>query len=93
LYENAARVYVNAGNLIHTAHVDFGLQPVAQEVLLPLKDAPTGQAAAKFETAYAALAVVRKEACIKPDLNLADFQGRGMCSTGYRRIAGWSLPL
>jgi hypothetical protein len=86
-------VYETAGNPLYNAHVDFGLQAVAAEVLQPLQDAPPGPAAAKFDTAYAVLAVVRKEACIKPDLTLADFKGRGMCSTGYRRIAGWSIPM
>lgn len=67
---------------VYLAHRDHGLEPLVAEFY-------GGDAGNE----YYAVAVVKKEFCDASDVTLASLQGKRSCHTGYRRSAGWTMPL
>lgn len=69
-----------------------GLLPAYEQYgLLPLVAELYGDS--KSPTEYFSVAVVNKEFCDIPDVSLASLKGSSMCSTGYRKTAGWIAPV
>lgn len=68
---------------IFLAHEKYGLEPVVSE-----------NYGGDVGNNYYAVAVVRKSMCdANPDMTLSDLKGKRACHTGYRRTAGWTIPV
>lgn len=65
------------------AHEQYGLLPILAELY---GDSNT-------PTEYYSVAVVNKEFCDGNSISPASLQGKNMCSTGYRKTAGWVAPI
>ena len=68
---------------IFIASRDYGLEPIVSEYY-------GGDAG----NSYYSVAVVKKELCdANPGLTMQDLKGKRSCHTGYRRTAGWTMPV
>ena len=63
--------------------------------LVPVVAETYAQQGAAADVSYFSVAVVRKSFCdaLGPSASLRSLQGRRSCHTGYRRTAGWTLPV
>jgi len=67
------------------AYKRYGFSPIAMENY--------GGDLGRDGVDYYAVAVVNKAFCEKGNPSMADLKGKNACFTGYRRSAGWVLPL
>ncbi len=80
-----------AGDSLYTATFERGFSSyVAETISLPDAQAPTSP-----DDAYYAVALTTASTCSALGSNptLASFRGRRACHTGYRRTAGWVMPV
>uniref|UniRef100_A0A7S3QXX0 Transferrin-like domain-containing protein n=2 Tax=Dunaliella tertiolecta TaxID=3047 RepID=A0A7S3QXX0_DUNTE len=77
------------GNELFTAYTEFDLEPVVAEIYEGTNKA-----------SYKAVAVMRRQDCEQLEQNLAPnahpfagLEGKKSCHTGYRKTAGWVLPV
>lgn len=66
---------------VYTANKNYGLEPIVAENY-------GGQAGNE----YYAVAVVKQEFCTS-DVSLESLRGKRACHTGYRKTAGWNMPV
>ena len=68
---------------IFLANRDYGLEPIVSEYY-------GGDAG----NSYYSVAVVKKELCdANPGITMQDLKGKRSCHTGYRKTAGWTMPV
>jgi melanoma-associated antigen p97 len=68
---------------IFLANRDYGLEPIVSEYY--------GGVAGN---SYYSVAVVKKELCdANPGITMQDLKGKRSCHTGYRKTAGWTMPV
>ena len=81
LYEGEAHLTSLDGGDAYRAHHAFGLVPLVREV---------GEIGG--EGNYYGVAVVNADFC-EDEVTLADLEGMRSCHTGYRKMAGWRIPV
>eukprot|EP00210_Caulerpa_lentillifera_P006825 g6524.t1 len=81
LYKGEAHLTTLDGGDIFQGHRLHGLVPLIAEV---------GEGG--LEGSYYSVAVVNEDFC-NEDITLADLEGRNSCHTGYRKMAGWRIPV
>jgi melanoma-associated antigen p97 len=67
---------------VYIANRDYGLEPIVSE-----------NYGAEAGKEYYSVAVVKKEFCDTPNLSLSSLKGKSSCHTGYRKTAGWNMPV
>jgi melanoma-associated antigen p97 len=66
---------------VYTANRNYGLEPIVAE-----------NYGGDVGNEYYAVAVVKKEMCTA-DVTLDSLKGKNACHTGYRKTAGWNMPV
>lgn len=80
--KNAADFVNLGGDDLYTAGTQYNLVPYVAENYEGLADS----------TSYYAVAFVNASFCT-PGVTLESLRGKRMCSTGYRKTAGWAVPV